>query len=290
MQTSVTTVRVAGREIVVEDDGPESGFPVLVHHSGSRHLFPGAVRDARASGLRLISYDRPGQGGSTPQPNRTVADSGADVRAIVTALGLPRMAVWGTSAGGPYALATAALMPEAVASVCLFASVGPCGEAGLDFAEGMGDGFGEQIAVFFADPDRAKADFLAGAAEWAPLGGDPSWWLGRWEDQDRQDPAYSQEWADYLALINRDGYAGTGEGWWEDWAASFLPWGFDPAAVQVPVALWHGLKDTSPPPAHSRWLADRIPHATAHFPADEDHTNVEEHNRAPAIAWVVAHQ
>ena len=82
---------------------------------------------------------------------------------------------------------------------------------------------------------------------------------------------------------------GGDEGWWEDWRASLLPWGFDLAAVQAPVALWHGLADTSPPPAHSRWLAERIPHVTAHFPAGEDHTNVEENNRSAAIAWVHSH-
>lgn len=42
-------------------------------------------------------------------------------------------------------------------------------------------------------------------------------------------------------------------------------------------------------PAHSRWIADRIPHATAHFPADQDHANVEENNRSAAIAWVRKH-
>jgi pimeloyl-ACP methyl ester carboxylesterase len=65
--------------------------------------------------------------------------------------------------------------------------------------------------------------------------------------------------------------------------------GFDPAVTQVPVALWHGLRDTAAPPGHSRWLADHIPHATAHFPADQDHTNVEENNRGAAIAWARSH-
>ncbi len=63
----------------------------------------------------------------------------------------------------------------------------------------------------------------------------------------------------------------------------------DLATIQAPVALWHGLQDTTPPPAHSRWLADHIPHATAHFPAGQDHTNVEENNRRAAIAWVRSH-
>jgi hypothetical protein len=36
-------------------------------------------------------------------------------------------------------------------------------------------------------------------------------------------------------------------------------------------------------------VADRIAHATAHFPADQDHTNVEENNRSAAIAGVRKH-
>lgn len=282
-------VWAGGREIAVEDSGPESGFPVIVHHGGSRHLFPGAVRDAQALGLRLIGYDRPGQGRSTPKPGRVVADCAEDVRAVLMDLGIARAAVWGASAGGPYALATAARLPEVVTSVCLFAPLGPYGEPGLDFAEGMGDGFREEIRVFFEEPDKARADFRAGSAEFAPLASSPAWWMDRWGDRAGKDAAHSQEWADYLALVNRDGYADGDEGWWEDWSASFLPWGFDLASIQAPVVLWHGLQDTSPPPAHSHWLAERIPNVTAHFPADEDHTNVEENNRNAAIAWVRDH-
>lgn len=40
------------------------------------------MRDAAERGLRLISYDRPGFGESSPQPGRTVADTAADVRVI----------------------------------------------------------------------------------------------------------------------------------------------------------------------------------------------------------------
>jgi hypothetical protein len=40
-------VRLAGRQVALEDAGPESGFPVLVHHGGTRQLFPGAVQTLR---------------------------------------------------------------------------------------------------------------------------------------------------------------------------------------------------------------------------------------------------
>ena len=199
---------------------------------------------------------------------------------------MSRAAVWGSSVGGAYALATAALLPEAIASVCVFAPLGPYGAPGLDFTEGMSDSFREEIRVFLDDPGRARAEFQARSAEFARLSSSPAWWMDRWADRAGKDGAHSQEKADYLALVNRDGYAGGDEGWWEDWSASFLPWGFDPAAIQAPVSLWHGLRDTAAPPAHSRWLATHIPHATAHFPADEDHTNIEENNRTAAIACV----
>jgi len=281
-------VRVADRQVAVEDAGPASGFPVIVQHGGTRHLFPGAVRDAEAHGLRLISYDRPGQGMSTPRPGRVVADCAEDVRAILAHLGISRAAVWGFSVGGAYALATAALLPEAITAACVFAPLAPCGAPGLDFTDGMSEGFRDEIRVFLDDPARARADFQARSAEFARLSSSPDWWMDRWGDRADQDAAHSQEQADYLALVNRDGYAG-GEGWWEDWSASFLPWGFDVATIQAPVALWHGLRDKAAPPAHSRWLAGQIPHVTAHFPADQDHTDVEDNNRSAAIAWVRSH-
>ena len=64
-----------GRMLAVEESGDPAGRPVLVHTGtpGSRHLYGPIVRDAAARGLRLISYDRPGYGGSSPQPGRTVA-------------------------------------------------------------------------------------------------------------------------------------------------------------------------------------------------------------------------
>jgi pimeloyl-ACP methyl ester carboxylesterase len=76
-----------GRVLAVEDAGDPHGLPVLVHNGtpNSRHLYAPAVADAAARGLRLIGYDRPGYGGSAPQPGRTVADCAEDVRAICAA-------------------------------------------------------------------------------------------------------------------------------------------------------------------------------------------------------------
>ena len=99
----------------------------------SRRLYGRNVTDAAERGLRLISYDRPGYGGSAAQPGRSVADCAADVRAICAALGLEQLAMWGISGGTPHVLACAALLPDLTAAVASLASLAPYGAAGLDW-------------------------------------------------------------------------------------------------------------------------------------------------------------
>ena len=116
MQRTVQTSD--GRVLAVEEAGDPAGRPVLVQRGtpGSRLLYGPHALDAAERGLRLIRYDRPGYGGSSPQPGRTVADCVADVRAICADLGIERLAMWGASGGGPHVLACAALLPDLVAA------------------------------------------------------------------------------------------------------------------------------------------------------------------------------
>jgi pimeloyl-ACP methyl ester carboxylesterase len=290
-------LRVNGRNLAVEDPGPESGFPVILHNgAGSRHLFPPAVAEGRKRGFRLIGYDRPGCGESAAMPGRVIADCAVDVQAIMTELGITRTAAWGSSGGGPYALATAAKLPGAVTAVCVFASIGPYGMPGLDFADGLGgDDLRQEVRMMFEEPERARAEFHAKSAASLAQQGSPEWWLERWGDRAEQDAAHSRDRAEYLAACTRDALraADSGsfddEGAWEDHVACYSPWCFDLADLQAPVSLWHGMRDFLPI-AHARWLADRIPNVTTHFPADQDHTNVEDNNRPAAFAWLTAAQ
>jgi pimeloyl-ACP methyl ester carboxylesterase len=288
-------VRIGNRELAVEDAGPGSGFPILMMNgAGSRHLLPSAVHEGQELGFRLIGYDRPGCGGSTSLPGRRIADCAEDIRAIAAELGISRTAVWGSSGGGPYALAAAANLREIVTSACVFASVGPYGESDLDWAEGLGgDEAREQIRRLFEEPERARAEFRAQSAITLRERGSAEWWLQHWGKRAGQDAAHSREQAEYLALCTRDmlcaGDDGTfdDEGSWEDHSAFYYPWQFDLADIQVPVSLWHGLQDFLPI-THARWLAERIPNVITHFPADEDHTNIEQNNQTAAFAWLKA--
>jgi len=137
----------------------------------SRQLYGRNVADAADRGLRLISYDRPGYGGSAPCPGRTIADCADDVRAICAALGIGRLAMWGISGGGPHVLACAALLPDLVAAAASLASPAPFGAAGLDWFAGMGQDNVDDFSLLLADADAGRAklekdreDFLAASA------------------------------------------------------------------------------------------------------------------------------
>lgn len=83
------------------------------------------MADAAGRGLRLISYDQPGYGGSTPHPGYSVPECAGDVRAICAAQEIDSLAMRGISGGGRYLLACAALLPDLVAAATSLASHAP---------------------------------------------------------------------------------------------------------------------------------------------------------------------
>jgi pimeloyl-ACP methyl ester carboxylesterase len=281
-----------GRSVWVDSADYDEGFPLLVHAGspGSRRLFAPAVeRAATAAGLRLISYDRPGFGDTPARPGRTIADAAAETRAIAAGLGLGRLAVWGFSGGGPHALACAALLPDLVTSCVVLACLAPYDAPGLDWAASWPDEHRKEVQRFFDQPELARENFRAEAAELSDALATAEGWLSRWGDAAGTDAAHSREVAGYLALVQQDCRRQGDQGWWDDWAAFLNPWGFDFAAISVPVQLWQGAGDSAVPAAHGRWLAGRIPGVDAHFPEGEDHTTIEAVHQDEAYRWIREH-
>ncbi|MCO8270649.1 alpha/beta hydrolase [Actinoplanes sp. TRM 88003] len=116
--------------------GPEDGVPVIAHSGtpSSRSKRPSMVETMEKSRLRLLYYDRPGYGGSTRQPGRTVADAASDTAALADAQGWERFAVLGGSGGGPHALAAAALLPGRVLRCAVLSGIKPTAKPELDEA------------------------------------------------------------------------------------------------------------------------------------------------------------
>src|SRR2546428_12642704 len=155
-----STVRTPdGRNLRVQEGGDSRGRPVLVHGGTptSRNLYRPHLEVALEQGIRLISYDRPGYGGSTPHFGRSIADCAADVRTIADALDIDRFAIWGISGGGPHALACAARLPDQLVAAASLASPAPYDAPGLDDFAGMGELNVDDTKLMLDDPTAAQA-------------------------------------------------------------------------------------------------------------------------------------
>ena len=116
-----------GRRMAYSEYG-DPAAPVVLECVGtpqSRLPFAQQVTLAQELGYRMVMPDRPGFGGSDPQPGRTLEDWPADAAALMDALGIDRFAVTGGSGGGPYAVACGVLLGDRVTAVALAAPAEP---------------------------------------------------------------------------------------------------------------------------------------------------------------------
>ena len=260
-----------GRTVRVADSGGP-GLTVVWHH-GTPHtgaLLAPVVSPAAARGLRLVSYARPGYGGSAAQPGRDVASAATDVAGVVDALGIDRFATVGASGGGPHALACAALLRERVIAVAAIAAPAPYAED-ADWFVGMADDRALRAATAGRDARMRHAE----TAEFDPAAFTDADWA-----------ALSGTWA---ALGEDAGRAATAapDGAVDDDVAYVSAWGFDPATIAVPTLLLHGAEDRMVPPSHTERLRTAIPHA-AWWPRPGD-GHVSVLGAYPAVLdWLVA--
>jgi pimeloyl-ACP methyl ester carboxylesterase len=285
-QRTVTTPD--GRTLAIEEAGDPAGRPVLVHNGtpNSRHIFAPVAADAAARGLRLIGYDRPGYGGSTPRPGRAVADCAADVRAICAGLGIDRLGTWGISGGGPHVLACAALLPGLVTAAASLASLAPSGADGLDWFDGMGQDNVDDFKLQQTDKAAARAKLESEREENLAASGEDLAGLLKTLLTPVDAGALTGEFADYLAWTGREGLAPGAQGWWDDGEAFGRPWGFELSAIEVPVLLMHGRQDQFVPFGHGRWLAERIPGVDARLLDDDGHLTLLTERIGEVHTWL----
>ncbi|MFI6523065.1 alpha/beta fold hydrolase [Spirillospora sp. NPDC050679] len=268
-----------GRTLAVEEWGDPAGTPLFYLHGSpmgrlARHPDPDLFT---GKGVRLITFDRPGFGHSTPRRGRRVVDGAEDVAAIAEALGIERFSLFGVSGGGPHALAFAALHPERVERVASLAALAPRDAEGLDWTADMMEGNQGSAAAAAAGREAVAERLASGNSAGPPvLPATEQAVLSRPEVQEMLGAAY----ADAV----RPGL----DGWIDDVVALFgTPWGFDPADIKVPVRLWHGELDSVVPVAHARWLAARIPTAELIVQADAGHAG--HFDATPAtLDWLLA--
>ena len=218
---------------LIDDVGDPAGTPVVYLHGGGDSRLSRHPDDsiAAALGVRLLAVDRSGIAGRHGSLRAWAEDA-------LHALEPDRFAVIGWSAGGPHALALAAVAPERVERVALVGS--------MPVASGTG--------VLSRDVQRAmrlarRAPRLAAKAleTWGkrppPPTGDPS-----------NDDAYARGRVESF----RHG------GLWLARELAYLsrPWGFELADVHAPVTLWWGESDTVCVPSIAREYERELPNAT----------------------------
>jgi pimeloyl-ACP methyl ester carboxylesterase len=290
MTTTITTSD--GRTLAYCEWGDPAGVPVFSLHGtpGSRLSRHPDEDVYRQSGVRAITYDRPGYGASTRHPGRRVADAAGDVVAIADALRLQRFAVYGGSGGAPHSLACGALIPDRVTRCASVVGPAPFGDEGLSadqWFDGMVEGnvreFGWAIEgeqALRPELEREAPEIIASLESDSdtPLGADYSL-----STKDLEALRQGQLRA-VMATSVKEAIGRSVDGAVDDDLAFARPWGFDVAGITVPVAVWYGPHDTLVPTGHGEWLARTIPGAEV-VVLDGGHFAVYE--RLPELlAWL----
>lgn len=271
-----------GRQLGYAECGDPGGTVLFYHHGWPSGRRQGELMDrlGRSYGLRIIAPDRPGIGLSEYHPGRRLPDWPETLVELAAQVGAERFHLLGWSGGGPYVLAACAALPERVLSTTVVCGAPPLAELGdarlfwvyrllirlrrhLPRLLGPVLGLGARVAAG-AEPDRP------------PL----SWLLHLLHEADRRVLADREVFrivrAAMLDSLRRGAAAVT-----TDAEAYLQPWGFDPAAIELPVHFWHGKADRNIDWTYSRDLARRLPRAQTHWLDDEGHYSLPiVHNEA----------
>lgn len=276
----ITTVAAEdGRKLEVMVADHPVGKPLLFHNGLPSAVVPFPPMDdaAAANGMYVVTYSRPGYGGSTPWPEErepVVADDVADTVTILDALGIDDFVTLGWSGGGPRALATAALLPRRCRGAVSLAGVAPVGEGGMDqeaWERDMGPENVRDFRAALAGRDALRPIMDQEVAEMAGVTGkDITAAFGQLLTE--VDAAVlTGEFADFMAEDFHRSCEQGAAGILEDTLMITRPWGFHLASVDVPVAVWQGRLDAMVPFGHGQWLAEHVPGARPRLFDDEGH-------------------
>ncbi len=258
----------------------DDSAPVVVDHHGTPgcgHPSRLLVAAAADRGLRLLAPTRPGYGASTRQPGRSVADVAADVAVLLDHLGVDdgdgvrRLGRRAAQPGHRGPAAGAGSPPAATVA----------GRRALTRRPGSTSwrAWGRRTSTSSAPPWPARPPLRAFLDAERPQ------ILGATAEQiadAMQTLLPAVDRAVMTGVLAQDVVASFGgalapgvDGWLDDDLAFTRPWGFELSALAgTPVTIWQGDLDLMVPSAHGSWLAEAIPHATAHLLPDDGHLSI----------------
>jgi pimeloyl-ACP methyl ester carboxylesterase len=269
------------RTVRVRTAGDPDGFPLVYFHGtpGSRLDLAFGDEQVAAAGVRVISFDRPGYGGSTAGPFGllSVAD---DVLRIADQLGVAQFAPVGFSGGGPFALATGLVGGARVTRIGVASGAGPfqqvpgaldeLSEIDARAAALLPDNPTEAAVIFASYFEPTLSAISQGddavRAHFEPV-------LSARDKELFADPRLG---GSLIASI-REGLRHGAEGAAWDNVAWVGAWEIDPATISTPALLWYGDEDRMAAPPHAHWLDDHLPEARLVMRPGEGHFGFFEH-------------
>ncbi|MBB3083887.1 alpha/beta fold hydrolase [Geodermatophilus sabuli] len=264
-----------GRALAYAEYGDPDGRVVLGCHGSpssrlERHVADPA--DYRRWGVRFVVPDRPGFGGSDPQPGRRVTDWPDDVRQLLDTLGVGQFAVLSLSGGAAYALACAAAFGDRVRAVGVLGGAPP-----PDVPWPWHDWVPHQLrsAARRSSPVAAllKPLFIPAARRPGLI---PRYLEARLAPADRRvirRPVVRRLLVATFTEGMRHGPGAVAE----DRALLLRPWGFPLSTVSQHVHVWHGTQDWEVPAALARVLGAMLPRSTVHWVPGGGHFFVFDH-------------
>jgi pimeloyl-ACP methyl ester carboxylesterase len=282
MEPVETELAVDNRVLRIRDTGEVHTPPIVYFHGtpGSRlDLAFGEELVSRQS-VRIISFDRPGYGGST-EAAFGLSSVARDALSIADSLGLGAFTTLGLSGGAPFALAAAAVGGDRIKAVGVASGAGPF-EFVPNALDELSDIDKEAYSHLPANPETAALGFASGFEELAQM------------LRDGDDEAVVAEFAPALSERDRvlmsDEMVGSkvigsmreglsksvlGGGW--DNVAWIGHWDFEISQVRCPVLLWYGEQDLMAPPAHGQWLEENLLNAKLTIRPSEGHLGLVDH-------------
>ncbi|KAI1777378.1 Alpha/Beta hydrolase protein [Hypoxylon cercidicola] len=254
------------------------------------HGYPGTYHEAlpfheaaSKRGIRVVAITRPGFGGSTHQPNRSLLSFSQDVLAVADHLHIDRFAIVGVSGGCPYALACLHALPrERLLGVEVVSGLYPI-SLGLDGMMLMNrvmftlapwvpkpvlslvfDAAIGRAARDAAHPEKIAKNLAASLDSRTP-------------EDSAAIHLHDDKFLHALAESTRDAFRHGAEG--AAWEAKLYskPWGFDLKDLKVEkgkLVLWHGTKDINCPVQMAEKAAKLIPNADLRVEKEEAHISL----------------
>lgn len=246
-----------GRKLAWHAWGPVGGAPVLfMPGAGMSGRLGFALEHLDELDIRLIGIDRPGLGGSDPDPDKTLQSVAGDIGTFTAAkLSAPVRAI-GYSQGAPFALALAA--QGHVTTLALVA-----GQDDFAYAQTralLPDFVARMCERIVTDPESVATEVGQASPDWLH-----SFII---ETSHPNDAAFysAEPFAAAFAAALQAGFAQGSAGYVRDLLIAAGRWPFRAEDITVPVDLWYGLDDTSPvhSPDFGEILSRRLPRATLH--------------------------